>query len=135
MAKYTKQRKTEKKGWRPSESSLPEGIRATDLDKMAQSIQQILADSHISTQAESALLEQVRLLCLRVQAYQDGNSISLNQLNDELSKHNDELHRYGFKENRDIIPLNLWITRRLVLQKGDVEELLRQVESKKKEAK
>lgn len=130
MAKYKKKiRKSELKGWRFSETPLPEGIRATDVDRMAQKIKDILADSHIPDEAEFALLHQVSLLVQRVIAFHKDDP-RVNQLTLELARHEDTLHRLGFKMHRDIIPLNIWITRRLVFQKEGLDGLLKQVENK-----
>ena len=127
MAKHAKPRKTEVKGWRPTTIPLPDGINSKDLDRMAQKVQEILTNSHIPSEPELAILEQVRLLCLRVMAFERKDPI-INQLNAELSDQKDILHKQGFRENRDIIPLNLWITRRIFPQKRG--ELLQQVEGK-----
>ena len=131
MAKHAKPRKTEVKGWRPTTIPLPDGISPNDLDRMAQKVQEILTNSHIPSEPELAILEQVRLLCLRVMAFERKDPITfskINQLNAELSDQKDILHKQGFRENRDIIPLNLWITRRIFPQKRG--ELLQQVERK-----
>jgi len=129
MAKYAKLRKTEVKGWRPTTIPLPDGISPKDLDRMAQKVQEILTDSHIPSEPELAILEQVRFLCLRVMAFKKKDP-TINQLNDKLSGQKDVLHKQGFRENRDIIPLNLWVTRRIFPQKRGIEELLQQVERK-----
>jgi len=131
MTGRIKRKTRPEKGWRPSrESSLPEGIRAADIDRMAQQIQEILADSHTLDDSERTLLKQAQLLSRRVIAHEKGDILALNQLNSELARHQDVLHRHGFKARRDIVPLNLWITRRLVFQKQGLVELLEQVESK-----
>lgn len=131
MTKYAKPRKSKAlgKGWKPSESPLPPGIGSADLDRMAQRIEKILANNHIPDEPELALLEQVRLLCLRVIAYQNRDPI-LNDLNNQLSRHEDVLHRHRFSEKGNIIPLNLLITRKVILQKDGIEELLGKVEGK-----
>jgi len=124
--KHPKPRKTEVKGWRPT-TTLPDGISPNDLDRMAQKVQEILTNSHIPSEPELAILEQVRLLCLRLMAFERKDP-TINQLNDQLSDQKDILHKQGFRENRDIIPLNLWVTRRIFPQKRG--ELLQQVERK-----
>jgi hypothetical protein len=131
VTKYAKPRKSKAlgKGWKPSESPLPPGIGSTDLERMTQRIEKILANNHIPDKPELALLEQVRLLCLRVIAYQNRDPI-LNDLNNQLSRHENVLHRYGFSEKGNIIPLNLLITRKVVSQEGGIEELLKKVEGK-----
>jgi len=125
-----KRKRTEKKGWKPTDSSFPAGIRVADVDRMARKIQEILANDYYPNESESALLKQVCLLCRRVIAYKSGDR-ELNHLNNELTAHGKELHRNGFNNDKDIIPLNLWITRRVALEYNGPEDLLKQAEDKK----
>ncbi len=121
-------RKSFRKGWKPVAVSLPDGIRPGDLEKMAERVRRILANGRIPSDPESAILKQVELLCLRTEAARVG--ADLNPLNTALSAHDHILHRMGFREIKHIVPLNIWITRRVVLQKEGIGDLLRQVEQK-----
>jgi hypothetical protein len=129
LIKPHKPLRTEIKGWRPSTQNLPEGIRPKDLERMEAKIRTILDNSHIPQGKEAALLNHVRVLCLRVKAFKE-RSLGLNRLNEELAASQKALRRLDLKENIDIVPLNLWVTREVVLEKGGIEKLLRQVERK-----
>ena len=121
--------RSEEKGPRQGRQ-LPEGIRATDIDRMAAMIQEILASSYNLEEPELALLNHVELLSLRVKAFGERNQSLINHLNKELFDSNKALSRLGFKKEKDIIPLNLWIKGRIAYQEGVIEELLKQVEQK-----
>jgi hypothetical protein len=126
---HPKEKKTQNKVWKPNQASLPTGVQIEDVDRTGRLVQRILANGHANA-TELALLKQVKLLCLRTIAWQIKDP-SLNELNEEISRLEKSLIRhYRFELNKDIIPLNLWITRKVALQKEGIEDLLRQVEEK-----
>ncbi|MFH1401835.1 MAG: hypothetical protein ABIG40_02640 [Parcubacteria group bacterium] len=128
MTKHAKSRRTELKGWRSTKDQLPAGINSTDLEKMAGRVKRILDNGHNLSKGDLAILKQVHLLCLRTVAVsRRGN---LNKLTDQLSDHSNTLHKYGFKEDKHIVPLNLWVTRRVFHEEEGIEKLLRRVEAK-----
>jgi len=130
--KYPRSRRSEVKGWIPTTLRLPDGISPKDIDRMEQKVREILSNNHIPSESELTILGQVRLLCRRVKAFEERDP-TINQLSKLLAEQKDVLHKKGFREKRDIVPLNLWVTRKIFLQKGGIEELLQQVEGKIRE--
>ena len=99
---------------------------------MANMISGILDNNHIPNTVEVAILEQARLICRRVIAFQEWGSRSpqVNKINTDLARHVEVLHRNGFEVKKDIFPLNLWITRRVFRQQYGIEKLLARINKK-----
>lgn len=113
----------QRKGKETKEATLPFDIQASDVERMGQLVQEILANGHISP-IRLGLLSQVREICLWRKA-REANDPHLDQLTEKLLQQQDVLCRdYGFNPDKDIPSLNLWVAR----QKTD--DLLRQVEAK-----
>jgi len=115
---------------KPQPASLPDGISSKDLSRMAKKVEKILGNDHRLSKGEEALLRQIQLLCRRVIAFEKKDFAAKDNLDAEISKHRDLLGRLRFKGTKDIIPLNVWVTRQVVLEERGIDNLLKKVEER-----
>lgn len=134
MAIDTKPRRSERRGERPSNAPLPQGISLSDLEKAGKKLLEILANAHLPTDKEVALLEQARLACRSIKAYQANNLSLLNQIHRALDHQEKILDRLGVSQP-EIIKQNLWISRIMAKEKDGLDEFLRGLETKMAQAK
>ena len=135
MEKYPKRAmstRAERRGLSPSIRDIEKGVSPKDIDKMEDTIRNILENSHKPDDSELALLEQFSLMCQRVIAFKEWgpSSAQTNRITAKIARHDNVLHKHNFSTHQHIIPLNLWVTRRLVHKENELYKLLKMAQKK-----
>jgi len=127
MVAHPKPKRTERRGLRPTLKFPPE-IDPKDIERMGQVVQGVLRDSHDPTDEDQAILMQAYFLALRRKVLQRGDQKKADEFLGELNDNEKILHQLGFKEYRDIRPLNFWVLEGE--RTNQLEDLIRQIEEK-----